>query len=181
MLWADRGDLHTAYRHLMALGDHQGASDLVMGPVYALVSQGDHAGVARLVSAMPRSLEVKDAGLALDLAAAWYNTSRRDNVENWCRQAEQLGDEGAPFALRLHTVRCLLSLMTGDLPAAAEHISAHEDLVEKTGDVDPLERLMDTLRPRVMLALGNVAEAQRWLRRAKSRPPTTCPRSYCRP
>ncbi|HXW82306.1 MAG TPA: hypothetical protein VEJ84_22605, partial [Acidimicrobiales bacterium] len=83
-LWAHRGELHSAYRHLVTVGDHHAASDLVLGPVYTLVSSGDHAGVARLVNAMPRSLQVNDPGLALDLAAAWYNTPRRDNVEMWC-------------------------------------------------------------------------------------------------
>ena len=34
-LWAERGDLHIADRHLVAVGDQQAATDLVLGPVYA--------------------------------------------------------------------------------------------------------------------------------------------------
>ncbi|HXW81857.1 MAG TPA: LuxR C-terminal-related transcriptional regulator, partial [Acidimicrobiales bacterium] len=78
------------------------------------------------------------------------------------------GHDEAPVALRLHTLRCLIALMTGDLATAAERIAAHEALVERTSAVDPLERLMDTLRPRVMLAFGDVGQARHWLRRAKS-------------
>jgi LuxR family transcriptional regulator, maltose regulon positive regulatory protein len=167
-LWAERGELHAAYRHLVTVGDHQAASDLVLGPVYSLVSKGDHAGIARIVNAMPRSVQMNDPGLALDLAAAWHNTSRRDNVETWCQRAEKLGHDAPPVALRLHTLRCLIALMTGDLATAAGRIAAHEALVEQTGAVDPLEGLMDTLRPRVMLAFGNVGQARYWLRRAKS-------------
>ena len=129
-----------------------------LGRCTRLVSNGDHAGVARLLNAMPRSLEVHDPGLALDLAVAWFNTPRRDEVEKWCRRAEQLGQDEASVALRVHTVRCLLALMAGNLADAAEHIAKHADLAERSSTVDPLDRLMDTLRPRVMLGFGDIAK-----------------------
>lgn len=168
--YIDRGDLNSAYRHLLAIGDRDGANALVVTPVFELVNSGDHDGLVTLLSSLPPDLTVTHPSLALDVAVAWFFAGRPDEMRAWCGRAEvaawtAVSPEGTPdvgILQRLHTMRAAGALMDGDLELAHEHVVEHVALESQTSADDQIGRRFATVGMRLMLESGRLADAEEW-------------------
>ena len=156
-LYQRRAELADCYRQLIAAGDVLEARESIMGPTFELVDRADFRGLERMLAIHPPMSAVSDAGLALDLALASFFAGAREIAHDWCDHAERLGafDRGRA-ELQLYSVRCILSLMDGDLDEAAVHGRAFARLAPTTPDAGPMERRFSTVTTRLALASGDL-------------------------
>jgi len=167
--WADRGELSTAYRHLMTIGEEHTAFELLVRPALELVDRGDRSGLAQKMRTLSPSMQVDSPWLAFDLAVAWFFAGSEADATRWCDRASELMSLEDPAArLRLHTTRCLLALMRGELGLAAEHVDGYEQFVQHVGKSDHIEVRFATIAARVALASRRFDEARVWVERAKT-------------
>jgi LuxR family maltose regulon positive regulatory protein len=161
-LWLAREDLPAAYHHLLEVGEGRSAFDLVIQPALELVDRGDRAGLARLVASLPRSADVADPALALDLAVVAFFARRRHDAARWCDHAgADLPSDDPSIGARLHAMRALLSVMDGDIDTAAGHIALFETLAHRTAaTTDPVVRWFSVVKARVALVRGEHERAR---------------------
>ena len=167
-LWAARGELNNAYRHLLKIGDVQAASDLVVRATLVLVDRGDRSGLARWMHTLPHAMHVDSPSLALDLAVACFSAGREQECGVWCDRADELSSaDDLAIRVRLHAYRCALSLMQGDLDGATERIDGYERLVDLVDPSDRIDGRFATIAARVAIAARRFDQAHTWIRRAQ--------------
>ncbi len=164
-LLADRGDLNAAYRHLVKIDDLESARNLVLQPALALVDRGDAAGLAQRMRSLPPDMEVDSPDLALDLAVAWFFAGHDREATEWCDRAERMApsDDADATRLRVHSTRCIVALMRGELAAAVDHVSAVEAMAGRVPMGSYVEARFATVAARVMLASRRLDEARTWV------------------
>jgi LuxR family maltose regulon positive regulatory protein len=167
-LWAERGELNNAYRHLRKIGDMQAASDLVVQTTRVLVDRGDRSGLAQWMHALPQATHVDSPSLALDLALASFSAGRERESRAWCDRADELSaDDDCALQVRLHAYRCALSLMQGDLDTATQHIDEYERLIDLVHPTDDIDVRFATIATRVAIATRRFDDARMWIKRAQ--------------
>ncbi|MFT3855627.1 MAG: LuxR C-terminal-related transcriptional regulator [Ilumatobacteraceae bacterium] len=168
-LCGDRGQLNEAHRHLLAAGQRDATSRLVMTPTVELSDVADRVGLVAMLGRLPRPQLVDDAGLAFDIALAWVFAGSARQAWVWCDRAEHLLDpHDERLVPRSHATRCVLGMLVGDLEAATRHLDSFEAMEQRAGLLPPVEGVLVSSAVRVMLASGDMPRARAWLDRART-------------
>lgn len=164
----ERGQLNEAHRHLVAAGQRDATTRLVMTPTVELSDAADRAGLLAMLGRMPRPSGVDDAALAFDIALAWVFAGSGRQAFVWCDRAQGLMDPSDEQLLpRLHATRCVLAMLSGDLESAGGHLDAFEALEPRAGLLPPVEGVLVSTAIRVALGKGDDRRARAWLDRAR--------------
>ena len=117
---------------LTAVGDVGAAHELVLQPAYRLIDRGDRAGLLRLLGSLGTGA-VGDPALAIDLAVAWFFAGSGEQAAGWCERALRAMARKSATVVRRTAVEATLSLMNGDLDAAAVQCGLRRSLGEQGG------------------------------------------------
>jgi LuxR family maltose regulon positive regulatory protein len=167
-MWKARGDLASAYGHLVAIADDS-AADVILELALDLVNHGDVSALAGHMRSLPRSLKVRTASQAFDLSLAWFLAGEHDEAIRWCAVGEDLSDPmDSTDRARAHCAWAVIKLMQGAISGASAHVADFERLVTETKpDLFVDERFAPVGAYAALLA-RRFDEARSWIERAQT-------------
>ena len=163
---AGRGQTDAAFGHLVAVGDVDGAFDLVVRPGLALSDRGWGREFRRWMEQLPADLEIRDRGLMIDLAFAHFTAGRLDVADQWL-------DRVVPADRRVVIRRLAVEVARGNNTRAAEIIRSLADLPDDIAD--PFAQRMPTVVARAHLLAGDISATDRLLDELERLPPDRAP------
>jgi LuxR family maltose regulon positive regulatory protein len=162
-VFASRGDLNTAYRHLLAIGDVDTACDLVLAPILTLLDQGGHAELPRMLDALPVGVAVSGPDRMLALAAACLQSGNLDMARHWAARTEPLVAPGdAPRRARRGTVPLLAPGADAHGDAATRELQRTEAYLAESATRAPFEQRFAVNAARVAIPM-QLPDADRWV------------------
>ncbi|HMJ74641.1 MAG TPA: LuxR C-terminal-related transcriptional regulator, partial [Iamia sp.] len=163
-LWRARGDLTSAYHHLVTIDDLAAAGDLVLPVAVHLVDHGGVTALAEHMRRLPEDMHVGDASRAFDLAQAWALAGGQEEAIHWSAFAEHLvAANGSSVPLRTHATAALIDLLKGSVVTAWDHVARFDRCDAGAG---PIEWQLPAVAARAALLTGRTAEARTWIDRA---------------
>ncbi len=161
---AARGDGLRAHRHLLAIGDVDGAV-AALAPSMDLVDDGHAPELLARLRELPEDFDVRTARQATDLAVAWFVTGQLRDSSRWADRAEALARDGDPGeAMRIAMVRAMLAIARGDDLAAARLLDLCDRLHERARDDWAFTRRFHAVAARHAVVAGRPDAKERILR-----------------